>query len=136
MKVVLDSNILVSIIGKRSKLRAIWNAFLSGKFSLIISEDIVKEYEEILQERSAQGAAEIVMEILRESPNVIFQHVYYNWQVIEADADDNKFFDISVAVNADFLVTNDHHFHAVKKLPFPHVPIISSTEFLDILNKI
>lgn len=28
MKVVIDSNILIAAIGKRSKLRPIWNAFI------------------------------------------------------------------------------------------------------------
>lgn len=136
MKIVLDSNILVAAIGKRSKLRIIWNAFIQGHYSLIISEEIIKEYEEIIQQRSAQGASDIVMEIFRESPHVILQQVYYNWRAIEEDADDNKFFDIAVAGNADFLVTNDHHFDIVKTLPFPRVNIISSDKFLSILKEL
>ena len=34
--------------------------------------------------------------------------------LINADPDDNKFFDIAVAANADYLVTNDAHFNMVK----------------------
>jgi putative PIN family toxin of toxin-antitoxin system len=135
MKVVIDSNILVAAIGKRSKLRPIWNAFIEGHYSFVISEEIIKEYEEIIQQLSAEGASDIVMEIFRESPNVIVQQVYYNWQAIQADADDNKFFDIAVASNADFLVTNDHHFDIVKALSFPKVTIISSEQFLALLDK-
>ena len=135
MKVVIDSNIVVAAIGKRSKLRPIWNAFIEGRYSFVISEEIIKEYEEIIQQLGAEGASDIVMEIFRESPNVIIQQVYYNWQAIQADADDNKFFDIAVASNADFLVTNDHHFDIVKALSFPKVTIISSDQFLALLDK-
>jgi putative PIN family toxin of toxin-antitoxin system len=135
MKVVIDSNIVVAAIGKRSKLRPIWNAFIEGRYSFVISEEIIKEYEEIIQQLGAEGASDIVMEIFRESPNVIIQQEYYNWQAIQADADDNKFFDIAVASNADFLVTNDHHFDIVKALSFPKVTIISSDQFLALLDK-
>lgn len=47
MKVVLDSNVLLAAIGKRSTYKPIWSAFIEGKYQLIISEDIIHEYEEI-----------------------------------------------------------------------------------------
>jgi predicted nucleic acid-binding protein len=59
MKVVLDSNVLLVAIGKRSRFKPIWEAFLEGKYQLIISEDIIHEYEEILYTHSASGAAEV-----------------------------------------------------------------------------
>ena len=85
MRVVIDSNILVSAIGKRSPLRIIWSSFLAGQFSIAVSEDILKEYEEILQEHAAPGAAEYALEIFMESPDVIFQNVYYRWGAISQD---------------------------------------------------
>lgn len=118
----------------RSRLRLIWEAFLSEKYQLIISEEIIHEYEEILNEHSAPGAAGIVMEILAESPDVIYKRIYYAWNIITADPDDNKFFDAAVAGEADFLVTNDNHFNEAKKLPFPAINIISSADFLQILS--
>jgi len=79
MKIVLDPNVLVSALGKRSRLRPIWNAFIEGRYQLIVSEDILKEYEEILQIHSAPGVAEIIVEIFIESPDVVLQKIYYNW---------------------------------------------------------
>ena len=136
MRVVIDSNILVSIIGKKSRLRAIWDAFIEGRFDMYVSEDILKEYEEILQEHAAPGADEIVLEIFAESPSVHFQHIYYAWNAITADPDDNKFFDVAVASNATYLVTNDRHFDVVKKLPFPKIKILTSEEFFNLLHKV
>jgi predicted nucleic acid-binding protein len=78
MKVVIDSNVLVAMIGKRSALRPIWDAFIQGDYLIAVSEDILKEYEEIMLEHSAEGAASLVMEIFTESPDVIVQRVYYN----------------------------------------------------------
>lgn len=135
MKIVLDSNVLVSALGKKSHLRPIWEAFINGYYQIIVSEDILKEYEEIIHEHSAPGVAEIVLEIFIESPDIITQKVFYNWNAISADSDDNKFFDIAVAANVDYLVTNDRHFDTVKTLSFPKVTVITAEEFLKIIIK-
>jgi len=134
MKVVLDSNVLVVALGKRSNYRSIWDYFVNGGYQLVVSDEILYEYEEILKLYSAPGIAEIVGEILIESPDVLFQHIYYNWNAIKNDPDDNKFFDVAVASNADYLVTNDAHFNIVKDLPFPSVTIISAKSFISILQ--
>jgi putative PIN family toxin of toxin-antitoxin system len=134
MKIVLDSNILLVAIGRRSRFRPIWDAFIEGRYQLIISDEITYEYEELLQRQSAPGVAEIVMEIFIESPDVIFQHIYYNWNAIKSDPDDNKFFDVAIAANADYLVTNDAHFNVINESSFPSVKIISADIFLDLLD--
>ena len=134
MKVVLDSNVLLVAIGRRGRYRFIWETFISGKYQLILCEEIIHEYEEILREHAAPGAADIVMEIFIESPDVIYKRISYAWNVIPEDPDDNKFFDAAVAGNADYLVTNDLHFSDAKKLAFPKVNIISAEEFLEIIQ--
>lgn len=136
MKIVLDSNVLLVALGKKSNYRPIWDAFSEGKYQLIISDEIVYEYQEILHQHSAYGVAEIITEIFIESADVLHQHVYYNWNIIKEDPDDNKFFDIAVAANADYLVTNDAHFNIAKQLAFPSIKIISAKEFLTILQSL
>ncbi len=133
MRVVLDSNVLLVSIGRRSQYRPIWSAFVTGLYQLVISNEVLSEYEEILQQYSAPGAAEIVLEIFTESPDVIFQQVYYNWNMIKNDPEDNKFFDIAVAAGVDYLVTNDAHFDIAKSLTFPAIKIITADEFLKLL---
>jgi predicted nucleic acid-binding protein len=88
------------------------------------------EYEEILLEHAAPGIAELILEAFVESPDTIYQRIFYNWKAITSDPDDNKFFDAAVAGNADFLVTNDAHFNEALKIKFPEVNIISADEFL------
>ncbi|WPU99599.1 putative toxin-antitoxin system toxin component, PIN family [Mucilaginibacter sp. cycad4] len=134
MNIVLDSNILLIAIGKKSEYRPIWDAFIDEKYNLIVSDEIVYEYEEIIQLRSGMKTAEIILEVFVEALNVINQKVYYSWNLIRNDPDDNKFFDVAVAANADYLVTNDSHFNIVKQLVFPSVKIISANEFLDIVK--
>ncbi len=136
MRIVLDSNVLLVAIGRRSGYRPVWQAFLNSKYQLIISEPIVREYEEVLYEHSAPGAAEIVMEIIAESPDIIYKPIYYSWNVIASDPDDNKFFDAAVAGDADYLVTNDGHFRDVLSIDFPRINIISADDFLKILSSL
>jgi len=134
MKIVLDSNILLIAVGRKSKYKPIWTAFVKGEYVLILSDEVIYEYEEILQLRAINNASAIVMQALIESPFAIYQQVYYSWNVITKDPDDNKFFDIAVASNADYLVTNDAHFNIVKQLSFPKVKIITADEFLHLLE--
>lgn len=70
MKIVLDSNVLLVAISKKSKYRPIWDAFLAGKVQMIVSDDVVYEYEEILQRYLTKVVSDIIMEILVESVDV------------------------------------------------------------------
>ena len=134
MTVILDSNVLLVAIGRKSRFRPIWDAFVQAKIQLGLTQEILQEYEEVLQEHSAPGAFDIISNIFAESPDVVFKHIYYKWNVIASDPDDNKFFDAAVACNADFLVTNDAHFNVVKHIEFPKVNICSADDFLQILS--
>jgi uncharacterized protein len=44
--------------------------------------------------------------------------IFFNWSLIEHDKDDNKFCDLAIAGNADYLVTNDAHFNIVKLISY------------------
>lgn len=68
MLVVLDSNVLLVAIGKRSRFRPIWSAFIEGKFEIGLCQEILHEYEEVIGEHGAPGAFEIIANILTESP--------------------------------------------------------------------
>lgn len=44
MKIVFDSNVLISSLGLKSNLRPVWRSFIEGRYQLVVSEDILKEY--------------------------------------------------------------------------------------------
>ena len=52
MKVVLDTNILLVSIAKKSPYRIIFDSLLTNKFDLIISNDILSEYTEIIAQKA------------------------------------------------------------------------------------
>ena len=53
--------------------------------------------------------------------------------MIEADPDDNKFVDCAIAANAQFIVTNDHHYNVLHQIDFPKVNVINIDAFLNLV---
>lgn len=135
MKIVLDTNSLLVSISTRSKYRPIFDAFLNRKFTLIVSNEILSEYTEIIERKANAVVATNIAEMLTSKSNVEKQEVYFRWGLIEADPDDNKFVDAAVAGSADFIVTNDHHFDALAGVQFPRLAVLSLEDFLGFLKK-
>ena len=135
MNIVLDTNILLVSIPKRSRYRCIFDALLEKRFTLLISHDILTEYEEIIGSKTTPQIAANIVEMLLTLRNVKKVDIFFKWQLIEADPDDNKFTDCAIAGNADFLVTNDHHFDALDQIEFPKVPRLTIDEFVERLNE-
>lgn len=134
MRVILDSNILLVILPKASKYRLIFDKFLSNDLTLIISNEVLTEYHEVLTRYTSASVASNVLELLLIRPNVEKYEIYFNWELISEDNDDNKFVDLAVASNSDFIVTNDKHFNVLSKIDFPDVTTITLDNFLELLN--
>ena len=133
MKVVLDTNILLVSIAKKSAYRLIFDSLLSNKFDLIISNDILSEYTEIIALKTNVMVATNISEMLLALSNVQKQDVFYKWNLIDADKDDNKFVDCAIAGSADYLVTNDKHFNCLKSIEFPKLSLLNPDGFMDLL---
>ncbi len=133
MRVVLDTNIVLQAIAKKSRLRPIWDAYLNERYELLITSSILLEYEEKLSEKTSQFVAFNIGALISQAVNSLLIDVYYEWKIITADEDDNKFLDAAIAGNADYIVTNDAHFNQAKLIDFPKVNIITANEFLKIL---
>src|ERR1700740_1679621 len=136
MRVVIDTNVLINCIGERTKHNLIWQSFLFGDITICVSVDILFEYEELVMLKYPSKISLKIMDVLADPEYVTRQIIYYYWNVIKKDPDDNKFFDAAVASNADYLVTNDAHFNEAKRIRFPKVNIISADEFLEVVKKL
>ena len=62
--VVIDTNCLLQIISRKSPYRPIWEAFLAGRFTLCVSEEILAEYQEILEQQISPTVAENVVMLI------------------------------------------------------------------------
>lgn len=102
---------------------------MAGRISLCVNSDILNEYEEILAEKTNAEIARNVVRAIMRLHTTIFQQVYFHFGLIEADPDDNKFVDCAVAVDAEYIVTNDAHFNILKQIEWPRLTIIDIKEF-------
>jgi uncharacterized protein len=133
MKVLIDTNILLAIVPKRSKYRWAYDALRRGEYELVISNEILDEYEEILGSFYHPDFATVVVEELLNLPNVELVDVYYKFQLISSDPDDDKFVDAAIVSNADHIITHDKHFKILREIPFPKVSVISLQDFEEII---
>jgi len=136
MKVVLDTNIILASISNNSPFRIVMDSFRNRKFSLCVTTEILLEYEEKLIEIFSSSVAVPFMQALPNRSNVEWVNVYYKWNLIYPDLDDNKFVDCAVASQVDYLVTNDKDYKPLKKLPFPELTILNIDEFIKILGEL
>ncbi len=130
----MNTNVLLQAIAKKSSLRPIWDAYLSERYELLFTSSILLEYEEKISEKTSHLVAFNVIALLSKAINSVLIDVYYEWKMITADEDDNKFIDAAVGGNADYLVSNDAHFNEAKLIDFPKVNIITANKFLEILT--
>jgi len=132
MKLVIDTNVLVSALSRNSVYHWLITELLNEKFDLFLTAEILLEYEEILKTKYSPSVAGNLLIALKELPNVYFTQVYYRWQLLK-DEDDNKFVDCYVAANAEYLLTHDTGFKTLLSVPFPTIRVISLDEFKNLL---
>lgn len=135
MKIVLDTNCFISCIGKRSPWRIVFDAFLKSKYTLSISADILLEYEEKFQQMWSEEVAANLLGTLLTAANTSFQPIFYNFDLVNRDADDNKFADAYLAAGADYLVSNDTALLALNKQSYPEIEVLTLQEFALLLGE-
>jgi putative PIN family toxin of toxin-antitoxin system len=133
-RIVLDTNCLLQALPSRSPYHKIWTEVMAGRICLCVNSDILNEYEEILAEKTNAEIARNVVRAIMRLHTTIFQQVYFHFGLIEADPDDNKFVDCAVAVDAEYIVTNDAHFNILKQIEWPRLTVIDIKEFTRQLN--
>ena len=123
MTVVLDSNALVQMSGQASPHAAL----MEGRLVLAVSTPILLEYEEVIGRYAGRTRWEDVARMLalisllhgtiREvAPS-------YRFRTITGDADDDAFADCAIVADADFIVTEDHHFDVMRGSGYKPQPV-------------
>ncbi|MBR1652501.1 MAG: putative toxin-antitoxin system toxin component, PIN family [Alloprevotella sp.] len=125
MRLVLDTNCLIQSIPPKSRYHSVWQAFVNETNTLCVSNEILNEYEEILQRLAGHEVAELVLKTIINGPFTELVTPFYRFHLIETDPDDNKFVDCAIAANARYVVTHNHHYDVLRKISFPHVEIIT-----------
>jgi uncharacterized protein len=134
MRVVIDTNCFLAILPKKSIYRPIFDAYRQGKFELVISTDILNEYAEIFSKKMSFEISENIIELILKQPNTIESDIYYYWNLIIEDMDDNKYSDLAISANAEYILTLDRHFDILKTISFPKFKVINLEGFLALIE--
>lgn len=129
LRIVIDTNVLLVSLSSKSQYHWLFQKLLNNQFDLYVTTEILMEYEEIIALKYHPEVAKNVLRTLLKLPNVHKQSIYYRWQLIDADPDDNKFVDCAVSANAHYLVSHDKHFEVLKNITFPKIVVIKICEF-------
>lgn len=129
LRIVIDTNVLLVSISSKSKYHWLFKKILEQEFEVSISNEILTEYGEIISVKYNQSVSKNVIRTLLTLPNVYQTKIYYNWNLISNDEDDNKFVDCFLASRANIIVTNDKHFNILKEIEFPKFTVMTIDEF-------
>ncbi len=127
-RIVLDTNVLIAIIGKKSPFWWIFDAIIDGKLILCVSTSILLEYREVLARKNGFAVAENILNFLAVHPFVEHYEIYFAMKTIPNDPDDDKFVDCAFA-SGSILITNDGHFEVLRLIDFPEIAFLNLQEF-------
>lgn len=131
--IVLDTNSLLMSVSSKSAYYLVWRSFLSGKYTLCISNEIIEEYYEVIARNLNPRLADAIIYTILTRKNVRKLDPHFRFHLITADEDDNKFVDCAIVANAKCIVTEDRHFSVLKSIQFPKVEVMSIDEFIQTL---
>ena len=120
-KVVIDTNVFLTIFKKDGKNRWMFDKILNGEWTLCLNNEIFMEYWEILEKNITPTIASSIIDFLISHPHVLFVEDFIRLNLISEDPDDNKFCDCCFAASANFIVTVDRHFNILEKIDYPKI---------------
>ena len=129
-RIVLDTNCLIAALPSRSVYYKVWKDFVCGKYILCVSNEILTEYEEIIARKTNSVFANNVIKTILNQRNVEKIDPQFDFRLIEADPDDNKFVNCAICGNANYIVSEDSHFRILKQIAFPTITLLTIKEFI------
>ena len=130
MKIILDTNVLISGIFFAGPPYRILKAWQEGKIKLIVSEEILAEYQKVAEELSQQfPSVDIgqILELLIIHAEIIDTQEFQ--VTICEDPDDNKFISCALASKSKIIVSGDKHL--LKISGYEGILVLKPSEFTD-----
>lgn len=133
MKVVLDTNILVSgLISPEGPCGRVLRLLVEDMFELCVDERIIREYEAVLPRPELHVDPEDVigtLELIRETGEVL---AALPLPVRLPHEDDRAFLEVAAAAGAVLITGNKRHY---PKRERGSVTVVACNEFLDLLRQ-
>ena len=136
LKIILDTNIIVSLFIKRSETaKIVFDALKNNGFQLVISEAILKETLEVLSRPRIRQLTKMSKKEIRQLGLLLLENTLKVKPQIKLavcrDPFDDKFLECAVAAKADYIVSGDKDLLVLKS--FRGTAIIHLAEFMEIL---
>lgn len=133
MRVVLDTNVLVSGTYWQGDSFKIIQMVENCELELVISEEIIKEYarvvasEEIIEKTDPNNRLLLFAATQKIIQNSTFVEPKTKLKVVE-DPEDDKIIEAAVTGSAEFIITNDRHLLKIRR--YENTEILTPGEFL------
>jgi putative PIN family toxin of toxin-antitoxin system len=129
VRVVADTNVLISALLFGGVSDQVFLAGLRGEIQLITSDPLLKELERVLKNKSKLDV-HFVREVIDEVRNVAeVVEVSSHIDVISHPDEDNRVLECAVDGRADFIVTGDTR-HILPLKEYRGIKILSPSEFI------
>ncbi len=130
MKIVLDTNVLISGIFFTGPPFQILEAWQKGKLSFVVSKEILSEYQRVAQEISLKFPSIDITKILQliSIHSKIVNTQGHEVSVCE-DPDDNMFISCAIVSNSKIIVSGDKHL--LKISGYQNIQVLKPREFID-----
>jgi len=132
MKVILDTNVIVSGIFWKGASEKVLYAWADDKFKLVISSEIIKEIIKTLMNFKIKlpfNEILLWLSVLLWKAELVEPEERVD--VVKDDPDDNKFIEAAIEGNADYIVSQDKHLLNIKE--YKGIKIILPEDFLKII---
>jgi putative PIN family toxin of toxin-antitoxin system len=130
LKVVLDTNVLISAILFGGKPRQILEKAIRGEIRLCLSEPILEELKGVLQRSKFDYSPEMIQFILTELTGIA--DVVNPSEMIDLvleDPDDNRILECAVEAGANYIITGD--IHLLKLSRYRNIGVLNAAAFLE-----
>lgn len=138
MRITVDTNVLISATFWDGDSSKIIGKVEADEIKLILSQEILQEYAEVLQSKEIQdkiGDKGLMLKQTVQKIASIATIVYpiNKIDVVKADPDDNKVIECAVQGKVDYIITRDKHLLNLKT--YDGIRIITPKELFDMLNR-
>ena len=133
LRVVLDTNVLISAILFGGKPRQILEKVIRWEIRLCLSEPILEELKGVLQRAKFDYSPEMIQVIVMELTGVSdFVKPSKSISVVLEDPEDNRILECAIEAEANYIVTGD--FHLLKLTRYRNIEIVNAVVFLEKLS--
>lgn len=133
MKIVLDTNVLISATFWNGDSERVLKKIEQKEFELVLSKEILEEFARVLdyeeiQDKIRDKSLEMkrTVEMVASISTIVEPH--QRFRLVKDDPDDDKFLDCAFEGKARFIVSQNKHLLRLKE--FEGIKIITPSEFL------